>query len=113
MEESLRQFVWLRAQDRCEYCGLQQEQLPWATFQVDHIRAKQHRGGDDPSNLALARHRCNAYKRPNLTSYDPISDLLVPLFNPREDEWDEHFIVREFAIIGKTPIGRATSVFLT
>jgi len=33
---------------------------------------------------------------------------VAPLFNPREDDWDEHFELREGYVRGKTPVGRAT-----
>lgn len=112
MEEWLREFVRERAGHRCEYCRLHQEALPWARFHVEHIRAIQHRGGDEPENLALACHRCNLFKGPNLTSYDPQTDGLVRLFNPRIDDWDEHFRVVEFQIVGLTPIGRTTVTLL-
>ena len=58
--------------------------------------------------LALACDRCNAYKGPNLTSIDPDSNAIVPLFNPREDTWGDHFAVRGGRLTGLTPKGRAT-----
>jgi hypothetical protein len=33
---------------------------------------------------------------------------LTPLFHPRKDRWDDHFEMRDAAIVGKTPIGRTT-----
>ncbi|HXK07029.1 MAG TPA: HNH endonuclease [Verrucomicrobiae bacterium] len=38
---------------------------------MEHIIAKQHGGPDDADNLALACHRCNLRKGPNLTGIDP------------------------------------------
>ena len=70
--------------------------------------AKQHGGSDDPTSLALACDRCNAYKGPNLTSIDPDTEAIVPLFNPRADRWDDHFELREGHVYGKTAVGRAT-----
>ena len=32
----------------------------------------------------------------------------MPLFNPRRDEWTEHFEFRGVWLVGLTPIGRAT-----
>jgi len=63
---------------------------------------------DEPSTLALACDRCNAYKGPNLTSLDPDTNAIVPLFNPRQDIWGDHFAVRGGRISGLTPKGRAT-----
>jgi hypothetical protein len=91
MDEAVRQFVRQRAAQQCEYCHIPQDALPWASFHVEHIRARQHRGGDDPDNLALACRRCNLHKGPNLSSIDPQTGQLVPLFHPRLDVWSEHF----------------------
>ena len=33
---------------------------------------------------------------------------MVPLFNPRQHMWDEHFRLNGALITGQTPIGRAT-----
>ena len=51
---------------------------------------------------------CNAYKGPNLTAIDPKTKALVPLFNPRRQSWDEHFVMAGAEIRGLTPTGRAT-----
>ena len=80
------------------------------SFHVEHIVARQHVDDDvDDSNLlALACNRCNAYKGTNLSSIDPDTKATVPLFNPRQDAWSEHFSLRGGAIAGITPTGRAT-----
>jgi hypothetical protein len=46
--------------------------------------------------------------------FEPISQSLSPLFNPRTMAWKEHFIWDETftLIIGKTTIGRATILAL-
>ncbi len=77
-------------------------------FHVEHIVARQHRPDDDPSNLALACDRCNAYKGPNLTSLDPATGDMVPLFHPRKNNWQDHFLFRGGEIIGRTATGRGT-----
>src|ERR1043165_3973983 len=108
MEESVRQIVRDRARQRCEYCRIPQSALPWARFQIEHIRARQHGGSDDLENLALACRRCNAFKGPNLSSVDPSTNEVISLFNPRVDNWSEHFVLSESRIAGRTQIGRAT-----
>ncbi|SPF47652.1 hypothetical protein SBA4_3740007 [Candidatus Sulfopaludibacter sp. SbA4] len=72
--------------NRCEYCLLHQEYSHRA-HHIEHIVAKQHGGSDDIGNLALACHRCNLCKGPNLTGLDPESGRIVPLFHPRRDRW--------------------------
>jgi hypothetical protein len=107
MDAATRALVRQRAGNRCEYCLLRQEQSGLA-HHVEHIRAKQHGGPDDPDNLALACNRCNAHKGPNLTGIDPASGELVPLFHPRRDIWADHFEFQGARIVGRTPSGRAT-----
>jgi 5-methylcytosine-specific restriction endonuclease McrA len=104
-----RQAVRLRANDHCEYCRLPQA-ASVLSFHVDHIVAKQHLDEvvDDPEFLCLACSRCNAYKGPNLSSIDPATGEIVRLFHPREDDWDDHFELREGQIEARTAIGRAT-----
>ena len=107
MDATTRDVVRRRADNRCEYCLLPQAYSE-LTHHVEHIVAKQHGGSDDVDNLALACHRCNLRKGPNLTGVDPLSGELVPLFHPRRDQWVEHFLFRGVRIMGITPIGRAT-----
>lgn len=90
MDELLREFVRQRAANRCEYCLLPQSAASFFTFHVEHIRARQHGGLDLEQNLALACPDCNAHKGPNLTSIDPTTDAIVPLFDPRHQTWDDH-----------------------
>jgi 5-methylcytosine-specific restriction endonuclease McrA len=106
--KKLRKPVVARACDRCEYCRLPQGAVAFAPFHVEHIVARQHGGKSVLANLALSCDRCNAYKGPNLTAIDPKTMSLVPLFNPRRQSWDEHFVMAGAEIRGLTPTGRAT-----
>jgi hypothetical protein len=109
MDEATRELVWQRAGQRCEYCLIPQEATPFFTFHVEHIVAKQHVAPtDDPRGLCLSCNRCNAYKGPNLSSVDPETNEIVVLFNPRQDSWNDHFVLRGGEIRGITPTGRAT-----
>ena len=109
MDEALRQLVRQRAAHRCEYCRIPQQALTWSRFHIEHIRARQHGGSDEIDNLALACRHCNLHKGPNLSSIDPATNHLVPLFNPRIDNWNEHFVLANLAIVGLTEVGRATA----
>lgn len=112
MDDETREFVRHRAGNRCEYCRIQQRLYPEFTFHIEHIVARQHHGSHDPDNLALACHLCNSKKGPNLSGIDSESGELTRLFNPRVDDWDEHFRIEESGeIIGMTKIGR-TSVYV-
>jgi hypothetical protein len=107
MDASTRAAVRKRANDRCEYCGLPQSAVAF-TFQIEHIIAKQHRGSDDLSNLALAFDRCNQFKGTNLSGIDPRSGNIVVLFNPRRERWHDHFELDVVTMRGRTDVGRAT-----
>ncbi len=87
-----------------------QKGTPFIPFHIEHIIARQHvdHVSDEPHHLAYACDRCNAFKGPNLSSVDPVSEKIVLLFNPRQDVWHEHFLFCEGEIVGLTPTGRAT-----
>jgi hypothetical protein len=104
----LRSLVRQRAGDRCEYCRLTQGASALGPLQIEHVVARQHGGGDEATNLALACDRCNLYKGTNLTTLDPESGRVVPIFNPRVDDWAQHFRVDRGWVVGLTPIGRGT-----
>ncbi len=107
MELATRLLVRTRAGDRCEYCHLPQYGCS-LTHHIEHIVPRQHGGSDDHRNLALACHRCNLRKGPNLTGIDPITGDIVPLFDPRRDVWSDHFHFRGPVIEGATAVGRTT-----
>src|ERR1700733_5146501 len=111
MDAATRDLVRQRAGDRCEYCRLHQE-YSGLRHHIEHITARQHGGSDDLDNLALACHRCNLHKGPNLSAVDPLTDSVAILFHPRRDRWSEHFAFRGKYIEGLTPSGRATAEVL-
>lgn len=111
LPESVRSQVRLRADKRCEYCRFP-EGFSFYTHQVDHIISVRHKGSSDLSNLAWACFDCNNAKGSDVAAYDDVTGQLVPLFNPRTQQWDDHFKVDTAKIIGITPVGRATVSFL-
>jgi hypothetical protein len=74
----------------------------------DHIVPRQHGGETHESNLALACLRCNRYKGPNVGSFDPLTGVLVPLFNPRTQTWASHFAWDGATILPLSPEVRVT-----
>jgi hypothetical protein len=108
--DALRDQVRQRARNHCEYCLLPEALL--VAHEPDHVIATQHRGPTAFENLALACFDCNRRKGPNISSVDPDTDAVVPLFNPRRDDWSVHFCLQGARIIGRTPIGRATAELL-
>jgi hypothetical protein len=104
---ALRRLVRARADERCEYC-LIPESLTLATHWVDHVVAEKHGGLTEESNLALSCVLCNQHKGSDLTSIDPQSGQITPLFHPRRDRWLDHFCLVEGRIEPLTPTGRVT-----
>lgn len=112
MDSALRRRVLERAEFRCEYCHYPVE-FAVRPFQVDHIIAEQHGGTTILDNLASACNRCNLHKGPNIASIDPTTGTMVPLFNPRTQEWGANFSWEGPRLVGITPIGRATIAVLS
>jgi hypothetical protein len=109
---SVEREVRTRAGEACEYCRFPQA-LHVTPFQIDHIISRQNLGTDEVDNLALACNFCNLHKGPNVGGIDPESGQLVRLFNPRSDDWSEHFVANDNAeVLGVTAIGRVTVLLL-
>jgi hypothetical protein len=55
--------------------------------------------------------RCNGYRYNFTTGIDPDTGQMLPLFNPRQQKWSDHFIWSGdgLKIIGISSVGRATS----
>lgn len=103
-----RLLVVERANNCCEYCRVSQAGR-LSTFHVDHIIALKHDGTDDNDNLCLACYKCNSYKGSNIAAIDPLTDNASKLYHPRQQVWDEHFIINSDAVIdGLTSEGRTT-----
>lgn len=107
MDRALRDRVRARAQQRCEYCRIEQSDDEFA-FHVEHVIPRKHGGGDREDNLALACQNSNLHKGTNLAGIDPLNGSLTRLFHPRSDTWGEHFRYEEARIVGLTDIGRTT-----
>lgn len=108
LSPNLRQVVIERAGGRCEYCLLPQTEAALFDHEVDHIIAEKHGGRTAENNLALACFECNRYKGSDIASLDPVTQALTPLFNPRLQEWSDHFALDGSRIVALTAIGRAT-----
>ncbi len=108
MDANLRAAVRQRAAERCEYCHRLQADSPLISFHIEHIVARKHDGSEQLDNLALACPDCNLRKGSNLTGIDPDSSSVTRLFDPRVQNWDEHFVWEGLRIVGQTAIGRTT-----
>jgi len=108
IDAETRRFVRTRAGNRCEYCGLHQDQSPLAALQLEHVIPKKHGGPDTEDNLALACIDCNLAKAGNLTGIDPQTGRVTVLFHPRRKNWSVHFRRDGAMLVGKTAVGRST-----
>ena len=103
-----------RARFRCEYCRVPVEFQTASSFEREHITPVSAGGANDCDNLAVSCAVCNSAKSSHMTGQDPDSLLVVPLFNPRMDDWENHFTISPVSgvKIGLTPTGRATATRL-
>jgi hypothetical protein len=111
MDKALIQQVKDRAGGICEYCRIPSS-LYDQPFHIDHIRSRKHGGTSNSDNLAFACLDCNAFKGTDVTGYDPQTDQITRLFNPRMDNWSEHFAWNGPVLVGLTAIGRTTVTVL-
>lgn len=97
------------AKNRCGYCLSHQDFVP-IVLQVDHILPLHKGGTDNEENLWLLCATCNRAKSDKVLVFDKITQNEVPIFNPRTENWNEHFSWSEdgIEIVSKTAVGRAT-----
>lgn len=102
-------FVARRARHICEYCRAPEAvfNLP---FEIDHIIPLSRGGDDDQNNLALSCRSCNLYKSDSVSAFDEETQTAIRFFNPRLDDWAEHFVFdrKTGEIKSITPIAEAT-----
>lgn len=105
----LRELVRARARGRCEYCQTS-ERVTGLRCQIDHIMPLSQGGATAEENLCLACSACNGHKQARSTGVDPQTGEMVALYNPRRQEWRQHFTWSDDGaeIIALTPTGRAT-----
>jgi 5-methylcytosine-specific restriction endonuclease McrA len=106
MNARTRELVWQRANSLCEYCQLPAEYSEFG-FEIDHVIAEKHGGASSLDNLCLACFYCNSYKGPNISGVDPETAQIIPLYNPRQQNWNRHFEWNGPLLVGKTRSARA------
>src|SRR5687768_907656 len=97
-------FVAARAKHVCEYCRAP-EAVFNLSFEVEHIIPISRGGSDEEKNLALSCRSCNLYKSDSVSFFDNETQSEIRLFNPRQDNWNEHFFIDKTngEIMGLTP----------
>ncbi|MBD2539523.1 HNH endonuclease [Coleofasciculus sp. FACHB-SPT36] len=109
ISNKLQQLVRQRAKYLCEYCH-SPEFLSTSLLTIEHLFPQSLGGSDEIENLALACRRCNERRYNFIVGIDTETQEEIPLFNPRQQPWAEHFIrtADGIKILGITPTGRAT-----
>jgi hypothetical protein len=107
----LRRLVAKRAEQRCEYCLIHEDDTFFGC-EVDHVVSVKHGGATEEDNLAYACVVCNRRKGSDLGSLLRRTGELIRFFNPRTDDWEAHFELSGARIEPRTDIGEATlSIF--
>lgn len=109
---------------RCGYCRTPQS-IAGYRLTIDHIIPEARGGTSVEENLWLACAACNQFKGVQTQARDPRTLRQVRLFNPRQQQWETHFLWdrgtasdppgtwdRGTVISGLTACGRATVVAL-
>lgn len=83
-------------------------------YAVDHIIPHSIKPDDSTDNLAWAYPACNSCKSDKVEGTDPESGITTRLFNPRYQNWRDHFdwSADGHQIFGLSDIGRTTVAVL-
>ncbi len=109
--DALRRLVADRAWRVCEYCLVHEDDL-YHGCEVDQVVSRKHGGTTTADNLAFACFHSNRHKGTDLGSISVRTGELIRLFNPRADEWRQHFQWNDGAIEPLTDVGEVTSRLL-
>ena len=111
--QAVRRAILEEANYRCGYC-LSEEILMGVSLVPDHIIPLTVGGSNERENLWPACRQCNELKNNRTHAEDPETGELAPFFNPRTQQWHEHFSWNnEFTHIqALTSTGRATLIAL-
>ncbi|MEB3279401.1 MAG: HNH endonuclease [Lyngbya sp.] len=98
---------------RCCYCQTS-EANSGIPMTYDHILPRSKGGETIFDNVCLACRTCNEFKSDITEAIDPLTGETVSLFNPRIQQWSEHFqwSYDGIRVEGLTSRGRATIIAL-
>src|SRR5689334_18423169 len=88
------------------------QSLQGATFHVEHVLPRSCGGQTVAGNLAWACPRCNLLKSDRVELADPDAGEEVTLFDPRLQNWSDHFGWDGYYVKPLSAIGRATAAVL-
>jgi HNH endonuclease len=104
---STKKLVIERAASRCEYCHVPAF-LSSFDYHIEHIIGLQHGGPNSLNNLAYCCSPCNWKKGPNISTVLEFGGQIIPLFNPRIQNWFDHFDVQRGELIALSDVAQAT-----
>ena len=104
---AIRGEVARRAEHCCEYCRIHEADSGYS-HQVDHVLSRKHGGSSEIDNLAYACFLCNRHKGSDIASLDPQTRQIVRLFNPRKDQWGDHFQIDGAMLQALSGVARVT-----
>ena len=109
----LRRLLETADDHQCAYCQTTQGNTGQPMV-LDHIVPEMKGGKTEFANLCFACRRCNEFKGSTTHLQDLVTEEIVPLFNPRIQNWADHFqwVNGGTHIAGITDSGRATVIAL-
>lgn len=107
INESIRKQISARANLACEYCLIHEDDTYFGC-QIDHIISIKHGGSNEVDNLAYSYVFCNRHKGSDIGSIILNSDRFIRFYNPRLDQWNQHFQLNGSVIEPITDIGEVT-----
>ncbi len=111
ISEDLRNLVVARAEYLCEYCLIHEDDTFFGCH-IDHVISVKHGGPTEPDNLAYACAFCNRQKGSDIGSILWQTGEFIRFFNPRTDQWADHFRLNGAVIEPLTGIGEVTARIL-
>ena len=108
LSRALRKRLAEAANHRCSYC--RSPVIVGIPMVIDHILPLVAGGSSSFDNLCLACYRCNERKGKRINDIDPLTGATVFLFNPRSQNWVDHFAWHEndLEIVALSDVGRVT-----
>ena len=106
----VRREIAIRADFLCEYCLIAEEDTYFGC-EVEHIISLKHGGSSELENLAYACSFCNRHKGSDIGSVSESGEF-SRFFNPRTDQWADHFRLDGAVIRPQTIIGEVTARIL-
>ncbi len=108
---TLRNQISVRANFQCEYCLIHEDDTYFGC-EIDHIISLKHGGSNELNNLAYSCFFCNRHKGSDIGSIHVETSEFIRFYNPRTDNWNQHFRLVDSLIEPLDSIGEVTARIL-